>query len=146
VPGAEPVPFRFRRELGESEAMLARVRSQRDVFAKLLGPSVAGVVARFGASLAEVRPQRIFTAVAARASVDGVVKVEPFSPDQLDALVATTTNDRAVEALGGGPQVRAMVDRVMAPLRAELLQLGAREGRVDPKKLQHLPIAGQPVL
>jgi hypothetical protein len=146
VPGAEPVPFRYRRELAESELLLARVRAQRDVLSKLLGPSPAEVVARFGASLAEVRPQRIFTAVGAQAELSGAVKVEPFPPGELDALAATTSNARAIEALGGGAEVAAMVERVMAPLRAELQALMKREGRVDPKKLELLPIAGQAVL
>jgi hypothetical protein len=39
-----------------------------------------------------------------------------------------------------------MVERVLAPLRAELAALMQREGRVDPKRLLLLPVAGQPLL
>ena len=48
VPGAEPVPFRSKRELHEAEQLLGRVRGQRAVFQALLGAAVAQTVARFG--------------------------------------------------------------------------------------------------
>jgi hypothetical protein len=150
VPGAEPVPFRWRRELGESALMLDRVRAQREVFGRLLGASPAETVARFGVSLNELRPQRLFAAAAAHAEVSGQVKVEPFDAEALDALqtalLAPTAFTKATDALGGGPDVRAMVERVLGAVRAELAALQQREGRVDPKKLLLLPIAGQAVL
>jgi hypothetical protein len=120
------------------------------VFGRLLGASPAETVARFGVSLNELRPQRLFAAAAAHAEVSGQVKVEPFDAEALDALqaalLAPTAFAKATDALGGGPDVRAMVERVLGPVRAELAALQQREGRVDPKKLLLLPIAGQAVL
>lgn len=139
VPGAEPVPFRWRRELGESEALLQRVRAQRDVFAKLLGASVADVIARFGVKLSELGAQRLFAAAAAWAEVTGEVKVEPVPAERLDALLAPT--GQAAKVL---PE--AMVDRVLAPVRAELVELKRRDGAIEPKKVLLLPIAGQATL
>ena len=145
VPGAEPVPFRYRRELAEAELLLTRVRAQRDVFAKLLGPSPAEVVARFGGKLAEIRAQRIFTAVVANAELLGQLSVAPAAADRLEDL-AQATGAKAIDLLGGSSEVRTMVERVLGPLRAEVAALVQREGRVDPKKLELLPIEGQAAL
>ncbi len=150
VSGAEPVPFRYRRELVESEALLERVRAQRDVLSKLLGGSPAEVIARFGASLAELHPQRLFTAVVARAAVDGVIAVEPFPVDKIDALPGALTAagvaERVATLLGDVPQVKVMVDRVLNPLKTEVAVLMQKEGHVDARKLISLPVAGQPLL
>jgi Family of unknown function (DUF6178) len=71
VPGAEPVPFRSRREIAEVEQLLQRVRQQRAVFQALLGPSPAEVVARFGTKLSELTAQRLFAAAARRGRARG---------------------------------------------------------------------------
>src|SRR6185369_15909059 len=83
VPGAEPVPFRFKRELAEMEAMFARVRLQRQIFNALLGPSPAEVVARFGVKLSELTPQRLFGAAVAWAEADEKLLAQPFSRTRL---------------------------------------------------------------
>ncbi|MBK7858650.1 MAG: hypothetical protein IPJ65_08520 [Archangiaceae bacterium] len=140
VPGAEPVPFRWRRELGESEALLQKVRAQRDVFGKLLGASPAEVVARFGVKkFSELGAQRLFAAAAAWAYATGAVKVEPFDRSQLDALL-----EPGGKASGLLPD--AMVERVLAPVRAELTELKRRDGAIEPEKITLLPIAGQSLL
>ncbi|MBL8949537.1 MAG: hypothetical protein JNK82_02085, partial [Myxococcaceae bacterium] len=139
VPGAEPVPFRWRRELGESEALLQRVRGQRDVFSKLLAPSPAQVIARFGVKLSELTAQRLFASAAAWAELTGEVKVEPFDGAQLEGLLEK--NGAAAKVL---PE--ELVSRVLAPVRAELSELKRKDGVIDAKKVTLLPIAGQAVL
>ena len=155
VPGAEPVPFRTRRELLESDALLERVRLQREVFRALLLPSPAEVVARFGVSLAELTPQRLFLAVVARAEIDGAIESAPFPEERLPALVAALevegVGSRAIALLServpsAAGEIKLMVERVLALLRIELKPLVQKEGRVDPKKVESLPIAGQVVL
>lgn len=140
VPGAEPIPFRWRRELGDSEVILARVRAQRDVFTKLLGPSPAETVARFGAPLAQLTPQRLFSAVVAWAEVTGELKVEPFDGERLAELLEVKPG-RAAQVLG--PAAQTMIDRVWPPLRAELAELLKKDGQLDPKRVLILPVAGQ---
>lgn len=67
VVGAEPVPFRSRREVAEAEQLIARVRAQRAVFTALVGSSPGEAAARFGVTMAELTPQRLFAAVVALA-------------------------------------------------------------------------------
>jgi hypothetical protein len=142
VPGAEPVPFRWRRELAESEALLTRVRAQREVFQRLLGSSVGEVTARFGVKLAELTSQRLFAAAAAWAEATSELRVEPFDASKLDALLEPTGN--AVTVIG--EDARVMIERVLPPVRAELVDIKRREGHLDAKKVSLVPIAGQPVL
>lgn len=157
VPGAEPVPFRSRRELLDSEALLARVRAQRPVFQALLEPTPAEVVARFGARLSELTPQRILAAVVARAEVDGAYEVAPFDGGRIDALCElffekTATSARLKTAVGAralgllpGPkdELKPMIDRVLTALLADIGKQWAADGTVDPKRIFALPIAGE---
>src|SRR6185436_16042391 len=48
VEGADPMPFRSRRELEESAQLLARVEQQAEVFRALVAPDPAEAVKRFG--------------------------------------------------------------------------------------------------
>lgn len=160
VPGAEPVPFRSKKELAEAEALLGRVRQQRAIFSALLGPSPAEVVARFGVTLGELRPQRLFAAVAARAEVDEVLDVAPFPSGRLAELCARifeegppprlreSAGKRArallVSKLGeGGGEPGAMVDRVLAAFAADFGAAWVKDLKVDPKKLLVLPVTGE---
>lgn len=162
VPGAEPVPFRSRRELGEAEAGLSRVRAQAAIFQSLLSPSPQEIVARFDARLSELTPQRLFAAVVARAELDEVVEVAPFPALRLTELCARLFEDgpaprlrasagrRAVAALQAklplaGPELEVMAQRVLQGLLAEVGAAWARDGRVAAEKVVALPIAGQPV-
>jgi hypothetical protein len=159
VAGAEPVPFRSRRELAEAAQLIARARTQRTIFAALLGPSPGEVVGRFGVTLAELTPQRLFTAVVARAELDGVVDVAPLADLKLTELCARLFDDatpaglrpsagtRALEVLGANmPEARGeltvMVPRVLAALLAELGPAWAKDARIDPTRVHCLPIAG----
>ncbi len=165
VPGAEPVPFRSKRELSEAEQLLGRVRLQRAVFQGLLGSGVAQIVAPFGgSSLAELRPQRLFAAVVARAELDGVIEVAPFPALRLTELCARIFDDtgklaalrgsagaRSVELLTqrlqvGATEIPAMVSRVLASWLDDFGQTWARDGRVDGARVESLPIEGQLVV
>jgi hypothetical protein len=159
VPGAEPVPFRSRRELNEAEALLGRVRAQRAVFAALLGPSPAQTIARFGHTLAELTPQRLFAAVVARAELDGTVDAAP-----LDELRVTELANRIFEELAGlaklrasagsravalleqtladsQPELTTMVSRVLASFLNEFGASWAKEARVEAKRVFTIPFA-----
>lgn len=162
VPGAQPLPFRFRRELVESEAMLGRVRAQRQVFGALLGAVPAEVVARFGGQkLNEVTPQRIFAAVVGRLEVGEPAGPGPFPALKLTELCARLfegeaalprlragAGDKAREALAAqlpqvAGEVRAMVDRVLSAWLADFGGAWLRELKVDAKKVLTLPIEGE---
>lgn len=164
VPGAEPVTFRSKRELAEVDALIARVRSQRAIFNALLGPSPAEPIARFGAKLSELTPQRLFLAVAAHAEVSGTIDVAPFPELRVQELVTRLFDEqgrqpvlresagkRAVAVLTaslseGAGELEAMVARVLQALLADVGKRWLDEGRVDPKKIVALPVAGQPVV
>lgn len=160
VPGAEPVPFRSKKELAEAEALLGRVRNQRAIFSALLGPSPAEVVARFGVTLGELRPQRLFAAVAAGAEVDEVLDVTPLPAGRLPELCARIFEEgpppRLRESAGkrarallasklseGAAELGPMVDRVLATFAADFGAAWVKDLRVDPKKLLVLPVTGE---
>lgn len=161
VPGAQPVPFRFRRELAESEQMLERVRAQRQVFLALLGSSPAEVIARFGVPLKDLGAQRLFAAVVARLEVGEAPGPAPFPALRLTELCARAfegeaalpglskaAGERAKVALaaqfpGLEGEVRAMVDRVMASFLADFGGAWLKDLKVDPKKILALPIEGE---
>lgn len=159
VPGAEPVPFRSRREINEAEALLGRVRAQRAVFAALLGRSPAETIARFGHTLAELTPQRLFAAVVARAELDGTVDAAP-----LDELTVTELANRIFEETKGlaklrdsagtravtvlaqtiadsKPEIELMVARVLASFLNEFGAAWAKDARVEAKRVFTIPFA-----
>lgn len=164
VPGAEPVPFRSRRELLEVEGLLGRVRQQRAVFQALLGASPAEGISRFGSKLSELTPQRLFAAVVANAEVSGRVDVAPLPELALTELCGRLFEDegpaprlrasagqRALEALRGalsvgGPELETMVQRVLAAFVADFGAAWLKDGRVARERVVVLPIAGQLVV
>lgn len=161
VPGADPVPFRSKRELHEAEALLDRVREQRAVLQALLGTSPGDVVARFGVTLSELTPQRLFGAVVARAEVDGVVDPAPFPELSLTelctrlfeergptAVLRESAGRRALEVLRAsftvaGAELEVMVPRVLNAFLADFGATWAKDGRLDAKRVLALPVAGQ---
>lgn len=161
VPGADPVPFRSKRELFDAEGLLNRVRAQRSVLQALLGPSPGDVVARFGVTLAELTPQRLFGAVVARAEVDGVVDAAPFPSLKLTELctrifeergpaaaLRDSAGKRALEVLKAsfteaGAELDVMVPRVLQGFLKDFGAAWAKDGRVDAKKVIALPIEGE---
>jgi hypothetical protein len=157
VSGAEPVPFRFKRELAEMEAMFARVRLQRQIFNALLGPSPAEVVARFGVKLSELTAQRLLGAAVAWAEADGSLEVKPFARGRLVELcgrlfvgalgseaLSASAGQRAQTVLGGdAAEVKTMVDRVLASWLADFGRGWVRETRVDAAKILTLLVEGE---
>ncbi len=160
VPGAEPVPFRSKRELAEAEALVQRFKGQRAVISALLGPSPAEVVARFGVTLQELTPQRLFAAVVAWAEVDERLDAAPFAELKLSELAARLFADeplprlresagkRAVAVLEsrlaeGKAELPAMVDRVLQSFLAELGPAWVKDARLDAKRIIVLPVTGQ---
>lgn len=154
VPGAEPVPFRSRRELIEAEATLERVRRQAAVLQTILKPAPAETVSRFGLPLSKLRPQRLWNAVVAWAVLDGGLKVAPFPEGNVANLYQRITDgagDKAFEALNGdipdsGGELRVMIDRALASIAADIAPVYTKPGLVDVKKLEQLPIEGQVTL
>lgn len=163
VPGADPVPFRSRRELAEAEQGLQRIRAQRAIFQSLLTPSPAEIIARFGAPFAELTPQRLFAAVVARAEVDDAVVVEPFPELKLTELASRLFEDgpapqlrasagkRAVATLQAklplaGSELEPMVQRVLNAFLKDFGPQWAKDARVNREKVMALPIAGQLVV
>lgn len=161
VPGAEPVPFRHLRELAEAEQVLARVRLQRAVFAAVLGEAPAETAARFGAKLSELTPQRALAAAVAWAEVGGPFEAVPLDPIKLtelcerlfdgDAASATlrpSAGQKAKAALAArvppaAAEAGPMVDRVLQGFLRDFGATYLRDGRVDGKRLQALPVAGE---
>lgn len=161
VPGADPVPFRSKRELFDAEGLINRVRAQRSVLQALLGPSPGDVVARFGVTLAELTPQRLFGAVVARAEVDGVVDAAPFPELKMTELctrlfeergpsvvLRESAGQRALEVLKAsftesGAELDVMVPRVLLTFLKDFGAAWAKDGRVDAKKVIALPIEGE---
>lgn len=160
VPGAEPVPFRSRREVTEAEASLSRVRSQRAVFQALLSPSPAEIIARFGSTLAELTPQRLFAAAVARAEVDEVVDVAPFPELKLTELCSrifdegpvvklrASAGKRALATLQSklaleGPELETMIHRVLTTFADDFGAAWVKDARVAHEKIVALPITGQ---
>ncbi len=161
VPGADPVPFRCRRELAEAEATLERVRLQRAVFQTVLGAAPAATVGRFGLPLSKLRPARLWNAVVAWAVVDGTFKAAPFAEDKVAALcgrviegtpLAPHAKNEAVQAAiavlsplvpSAAAELRIMVERALNVLAKELGPAFLKDGSVDIKTLESLPIEGQ---
>jgi Family of unknown function (DUF6178) len=161
VSGAEPVPFRSRKELADAEVLLSRVRTQRAIFAALLGPSPAEVIARFGVTLAELTPQRLFAATAVMAELDEVITVAP-----VPALRVTEFLNRVLEEKGPSAAVRAsagaravkvlsalvpesqvelevMVARTLSAIALDVGAVWVKDGRVPSSKFLVLPIVGE---
>ena len=159
VPGAEPVPFRSKRELYEVEQLLGRVRAQRQVFAALLGASPAEIVAKFGLPFAELTPQRMFASAVVRAELDGVLDVAPvsdlrttelcqriFEGEGLEVRLRASAGLRAAQVLtdklGNGVDLKPMIDRVLQAVLAELGAIWAKDEKVDPKRVHAFVVAG----
>lgn len=127
VEGAEPMPFRSRRELEESAQLLQRVEQQADVFKALLGPDPAGAIARFGALFHKLGADRLFASALAHGVLDGAARVAPVSPARLQELGGRLfEGDAAAPALRRAAPERALAalePAVPEPLRAELRRM-----------------------
>lgn len=162
VDGAEPVPFRSRRELAEASEILDRSQAQRAVFAALLGGSEEGaraMLARFSEPLAALGAERVFAAAVAMAVLEGRAEPRPVPDSRLVELCERLfEGDPASPRLREGaarkaedallslvdeprrPTARSMVARSLTRLLDQLARPYLEEGRVDPRAVTALPI------
>jgi hypothetical protein len=165
VPGAEPVPFRSFRELGASEALLARAEAQVALFQGLLGDASAAhaVVARFGVPMEVLGVDRLFAATVAMAVLEGQVNPRPVPQGRTVELcerlfegtaqaprLRPSAPERALAALEprvaaeARPELHRLVSATLERLRDELAAPYLQEGRLDPALSVVLPMAGNP--
>ncbi len=157
VQGADAVPFRARRELVEAQALFPRARAQRAVFQALLGRAPLEIIGRFGVTLAELSPQRLFAATVAWAEVEGVVEISPFPELKVTELAArifedgppvklrATAGQRALatlrEKLAIGDELEPMVQRVLAAFAADFGGVWVKDARVPRNQILALPLS-----
>jgi hypothetical protein len=151
VEGAEPMPFRSRRELEESAQLLQRVEQQAEVFRALLSPDPAAAVARFGVRFHKLGADRLFASLLAGAVLDGTARAAPVPPARLEELggrlfegdaaapsLRRTAPERALAALEPAvpeplrAELRRMVDAALARWLRDLGAAFLRDGRMDP--------------
>jgi hypothetical protein len=164
VPGAEPVPFRSRRELAASEEVLARAEAQVALLGALLGGTEARaheVLARFGVEPRVLGVDRFFAATVALALLEGKVDPRPVPSarrDELGAMLFEGTPEaprlrpevaaRAVAVLepavpeSARPELRRRVASTLARLLEELAPSFLQEGKLNPIASVLLPIEG----
>lgn len=157
VAGAEPVPFRARRELVEAEGLFERVRRQRAVLQALLGARPQETIARFGVKFVELTPQRMFAAVVAWAELEGTIEVSPVPELKVTELAARIFEDGATVALRASAGKRAltvlseklsvdatelktMIDRVLQAFAADFGAAWVKDARVPPNQVTTLPL------
>jgi hypothetical protein len=165
VPGAEPVPFRSFRELGASEALLARAEAQVVLFQGLLGEASAAhqVVARFGVPMEVLGADRLFAAAVAMAVLEGQVHPRPVPQGRTVELcerlfegtaqaprLRPSAQERALAALEptvaaeARPELHRLVTLTLERLRDEIATPYLQEGRLDPALSVVLPLEGNP--
>jgi hypothetical protein len=164
VPGAEPVPFRSRRELAASEEVLARAEAQVALLGALLGGTekrAHEVLALFGMEARLLGVERFFAATVALALLEGKVGPRPVPSarrDELGALLFEGTPEaprlrpdvaaRAVAVLepavpeSARPELRRLVNATLARLLEELAPSFLQEGKLNPIASVLLPIEG----
>ncbi|MBX5482779.1 MAG: hypothetical protein IRZ16_13200 [Myxococcaceae bacterium] len=164
VEGAEPVPFRSRRELEESSRIIDRAIAQIALMRALLGGTgerAQAALATFGKPLEELGVEAVLAAAIAHAAADGTPKVAPVPvPDLGRALAALfrgtpdnptvdpDTRERVMELFTAlVPEAQradaaAAVNRVLERLREEVAPGWLRDGRVDPAVAALVPTVG----
>ena len=127
VEGAEPVPFRSRRELEEAHKRVERARVQVSLFRALLGGDEASArarLSRFAQPLEILGTERLLAAAAANAVLDGEATVAPVPADRLPDLFA-----RLVTGTPDAPKVNPEATlRVHAAFRKAVDEAAAAEG------------------
>ena len=117
VPGAEPVPFRSRRELASSEDVLSRAEAQVALLGALLGgtPEAAReVLARFPEEPRLLGMDRFFAATVAQALLEGRVDPRPL-PRARRAELGTRLFEGTPEAPRLRPDVATRALAVLEP-------------------------------
>jgi hypothetical protein len=164
VPGAEPVPFRSRRELASSEEVLTRAEAQVALLGALLGGSAQRaheLLARFGVEPRVLGVDRFFAATVALALLEGKVDPRPVPSGRRDALAAMLFQgtpeaprlrpdvaEKVVAALepavpeSARPELRRQVKVTLARLLEELAPSFLQEGKLNPIASVLLPMEG----
>ncbi len=158
VEGAEPTPFRSRRELFEAAAVVDRAERQLEIFAALCRgrDRLEALVTRFGA-------ERLFAGAIVGAVLDGRAEPKPVPAGRLVEL-----GERLFEGTPQSPSLRqsalsraketivalvpepakaeagSMVERVLQRLLSELGRAFLTENRIDPAVESALPIDSEP--
>ena len=162
VPGAEPVPFRSLREVGLSEALLARAEAQLSVFRALLGGTEARaqeLLARFGVALEALEVERLLTATVAMAVLEGRVDPRPlplgrgtelgerlFEGTPQAPRLRESARERALAVLepaveeAARPELRRLVNATLEELLSEVGTPFLQERRIDPSLAVILPM------
>lgn len=154
VPGAEPMPFRARRELQEIALVVDRAEGQLAVFGKLLGgtrESAVEVMKRFDAPLPVLGTNRLLAAAVAHAVMDGAPTVQPFAVERFNALIEQVVRHRddarakALTAFGSyadAAVIRSMVDTTLSAFDDEWRKVFLANGTFDPNLVLALPLVG----
>lgn len=164
VPGAEPVPFRSRKELAASEEVLTRAEAQAALFGALLGGTEARaheLLARFGIEPRVLGVDRLFSSLVALALLEGKVDPRPVPSAKRDALGAMLFEgsagaprlrpdvaERVLAVLepavpeSARPELRRLVKVTLARLLEELGPSFLQEGKLNPIASVLLPMEG----
>jgi hypothetical protein len=157
VEGAEPVPFRARRELQEAALTLDAAEAQLALFSALLGgteEAAAAVLAPFESTWHELGAERLFASVLAQAILTGTPRRAPLPPGQLSALTdalftggqllpaAEARGLAAVATLGSEEALRPLVRRTLARFASEWGGVLAGGHGLDPLLVLALPLEG----
>ena len=157
VEGADPVPFRARRELQEAALVLDTAERTLALLQALLGgteESAAARIAPFEAPWQQLGAERIFAASLGQAVLGAGVEPRPLPVGLLPALVGQLfeagelrpgVEDRCVQALssiGDADAVRLLVRRTLVTLHAEWGGVLAAGHALDPLLVQALPLEG----
>ncbi len=160
VQGAEPVPFRYARELAEAEQLQERVRGQTAVLLALLGNDANAAVAPFSVEFAQLRPQRFMAAAVAQSALGHPPRPVPLAPEELTRLCAVlfsgdatvlritehvaarVTADLARATGKDAAVIGPMVERILRSFADDFGGTWVRETRVDPARVNSLPVAG----
>ncbi len=164
VPGAEPVPFRSRRELASSEELLARAEAQVALLGALLGGTperARELLARFGVDLYVLGVERLFAALVAMAALEGKVDPRPLPQGRGGELgqrlfegtpeaprlrpgvageVLAVLEPPVPESARG--ELRRLIHLMLARLLDELAAPFLKEGKLDPTASVLLPMEG----
>lgn len=162
VEGAEPVPFRSRRELEEARSAVQRAAAQVEFFRSALGGAEASAreaLSRFRQPLEVLGTGRLLAALIAHAVLDGVVRPDPVPSSRLAQLceqlfegtaaapvLRAAAVERATSVLPSvvtpstAPAVASMVQGALETLRTELGPAWLTEGKLHPSLGEMLPI------
>jgi hypothetical protein len=165
VPGAEPVPFRSRRELAASEEVLSRAEAQVALLGALLGGTperARQLLARFGVDLSVLGVDRLLAALVAMAALEGKVDPRPLPLGRGGELgqrlfegtpeaprLKPGVADQVLAALeppvpeSARAELRRLIHALLARLVDELAAPFLKEGKLDATASVLLPMEGE---